>query len=222
MVNEIDRTNAKLVDHIRFYRLIKFSLKSVLNFGKYKGKTIDEIIKIDFSYFNYCLKDVGFFCVENELIEAIKLKNPLLPIINEAIVSNSEKYFKWIEQEKNYNFKMKIRAQEEMFSDYAYIVDDDEPEDWNGKDKIIHDTNMTLFEFAVDIEAYSANLYEKEGQFFIDLNKGKDNSNNTKILKTLLVRGVLKENKLSSLKVLMQNDKYFAVDKGFSLKHPFQ
>ena len=50
----------------------KYERQDVLLFGKYKGKTIAEVLKIDSSYLNWCLTNVGSFKVSDELAKEIK------------------------------------------------------------------------------------------------------------------------------------------------------
>lgn len=49
-----------------------FTLKSTLNFGKYNGKTVSEVIKSDVRYLEWCIKNIEWFKMNNKLKEKIK------------------------------------------------------------------------------------------------------------------------------------------------------
>ena len=56
-------------------RISKIINDNTLNFGKYKGKTISEIIEIDKNYINWCKKENIFDQKELQLIEVVEKEN---------------------------------------------------------------------------------------------------------------------------------------------------
>ena len=62
--------NADLVGHIIF----NAANKEVFNFGKYKGKTVEDVFNTDTSYYDWMMK--GTFPLSTKrIITAIKLRN---------------------------------------------------------------------------------------------------------------------------------------------------
>ncbi|MDB2490871.1 hypothetical protein N9W90_00710 [Flavobacteriaceae bacterium] len=47
-----------------------YNLDTVLNFGKYKGETVVDILKKDSTYISYCLKEGEDFYITDQVYEA--------------------------------------------------------------------------------------------------------------------------------------------------------
>lgn len=55
-------------------KIIKlYDLHSVLDFGKYQGKTIEEILKIDNLYIDECFQSEEWFCITEAVFESLEI-----------------------------------------------------------------------------------------------------------------------------------------------------
>lgn len=70
--------------------LILYNSKSVLNFGKHKGKTILEVLTIEPAYINWCLKEIYSFVLSETALEEFKKLNTGFDFSEEIIKSNNE------------------------------------------------------------------------------------------------------------------------------------
>jgi len=65
----------------------KYKLNQKLNFGKYKSKTIKEIINNDINYIIWCIKNIENFNLDHEsIIEFINNKEKIA--VNNNLISN--------------------------------------------------------------------------------------------------------------------------------------
>ena len=49
--------------------------ETIFDFGAHKGKSLKEVLLMDFSYINWCIKTLDWFCIEPSEIEKIKNKS---------------------------------------------------------------------------------------------------------------------------------------------------
>jgi len=52
----------------------KMNFDTVLNFGKYKGHTIEEVYEMDASYLKWCLENIERFTLPEKFIQLIEEK----------------------------------------------------------------------------------------------------------------------------------------------------
>jgi len=68
-----------------------YELSTVFNFGKHKGKTLQQVFTIAPSYADWCLKEVSYFVISHKTFNLLKELNPKYFFSSEArnaIVSN--------------------------------------------------------------------------------------------------------------------------------------
>lgn len=75
---------------MKFYRL-----DTEFTFGKYKGKTVKEIIEIQPTYLEWCAINLDHFYISDEIIEEIKVIKPDFTITEEGQQKLAEKYSNW-------------------------------------------------------------------------------------------------------------------------------
>lgn len=136
------------------YPIWKFYNKSVIRFGKHKGKTVEEILKIAPSYItNFCLLQVENFCLSQETLNLIKESYPNIKLSEEAIKQQNIKASLWNESltKDEYDHYNEIEIQqleqewEKEMLDYEYqshiesIVEEEED--------LIYDTNIVPEEY---------------------------------------------------------------------------
>lgn len=54
-------------------RMKSYSLETTLTFGKYKGKTVKQIVSIEPSYINWCVINNAYFYIEPSVIAEIEM-----------------------------------------------------------------------------------------------------------------------------------------------------
>lgn len=92
--------------YIRFY-----DLNSTFTFGKFKGKTLNEVIEIQPSYIDWCAINLGHFCIAYEDMKKIRKFAPDFRMSKEGQQSIIEKITEWDkdrldEEENEQNAKM--------------------------------------------------------------------------------------------------------------------
>ncbi len=82
------------MNYFRKYRGIKIhhSVTQILNFGKFEGKTIKEIIELQPSYIDWCTINLNHFFITNNLIKEIREIIPNFALSAKAIEINDEKW----------------------------------------------------------------------------------------------------------------------------------
>lgn len=68
-----------------------FELTTRFGFGKYEGKTLEEIFSSDSDYIETCILNVEDFCVEEKAIQRLFEKYPDNEISDSAINTNLDK-----------------------------------------------------------------------------------------------------------------------------------
>lgn len=72
-----------------------YTLDTEFTFGKYKGKTVKEIIEIQPTYLEWCAINLDHFYISDEIIEEIKVIKPDFTITEEGQQKLAEKYSNW-------------------------------------------------------------------------------------------------------------------------------
>ncbi len=72
-----------------------YDLKTVLNFGKYNGKKLSEVIKIHPSYINWCILNLDHFLVEDDDLENFKKINSNFFFSKKALDKLEKKWDVW-------------------------------------------------------------------------------------------------------------------------------
>lgn len=87
--------------------LRQYTLDSIFNLPKHRGRTVREVAKIDPSYVYWCIRDVDSFYVSEETFLAIKdINRPFRLTVakrEETRRALDEKKKRWEDQEKEYN-----------------------------------------------------------------------------------------------------------------------
>lgn len=71
--------------------MTNFTKNSVLDFGKYNGKTLCEVFAENPGYIEWCMKKVEFFELDDNTINELQLLRPGFKFSSEARKSNEEK-----------------------------------------------------------------------------------------------------------------------------------
>ena len=73
-----------------------------MEFGKYMGLSVNEIISQDPQYLNWCIINIDEFCVSEEILVLIKMKNIN---ISESKIINTAKLHLLEQQKSDYSFE---------------------------------------------------------------------------------------------------------------------
>ena len=68
-----------------------YELNRRLNFGMYNGKTFREVLLKSSEYVEYCIKDLGSFCISINALKEIGKKYPSITFSEAACQINKEK-----------------------------------------------------------------------------------------------------------------------------------
>jgi len=79
-----------------------YDLNTVLNFGKFEGKTIQEVAGIQPSYLDWCAINLEHFYIDDEEVEALKEAYPSFSFSEEAKAKLAEKYEAWENEQEDY------------------------------------------------------------------------------------------------------------------------
>jgi hypothetical protein len=74
-----------------------YNLDTEITFGRFKGKTIEEVLLLEPSYFNFCILNLDHFFLSGEVIAQMKEKNKNFIISETASQKLEEKYADWLE-----------------------------------------------------------------------------------------------------------------------------
>lgn len=109
-----------------------YDLESEFKFGKYEGKTLQEVVKIDPEYINTCsIKEKDFF-IAGPVIEDLKKLNPELNLSDVALQNLADKHSAWKhemdidedDEEGTYDY-----FDEQAWKDEFGLPEDDEADD---------------------------------------------------------------------------------------------
>lgn len=76
-----------------------FTLEDIINFGKYKGYSFSDIIELQPNYIIWCLKNIEWFCLSDELFNiVIEYKVIEKEAIIKLLVENNENEMNEIEK----------------------------------------------------------------------------------------------------------------------------
>lgn len=105
-----------------------YSLDTEFTFGKFKGRTLKEVIDIHPYYLEWCLLNLDHFFLSDETIESIKQIKPDFMLSETASRKRQEKYQAWEQEQSN---RQNERDYQE--DDYHHRWTDDELEmgDWD-------------------------------------------------------------------------------------------
>jgi len=80
-----------------------YNLDTEFTFGKFKGKTVREVLDIQHSYIDWCAINLDHFFISDEVKEEIKSIVPNFSISEEAQNKLSEKYETWENEQEDYD-----------------------------------------------------------------------------------------------------------------------
>ena len=102
-----------------------YNLDSIFTFGKFKGKTVKEVIELQPSYLDWCLKSIDSFSISENVITEIKANKPDFTFSSEALQKISIK-----------NVKQQLTEETTRNSDYDSTDYSDfaDSSDWNHYD----------------------------------------------------------------------------------------
>ena len=72
-----------------------YNLETTMNFGKYKGKTLREILTANPNYVNWCLINVDYFHISNSTLTEIEINEPCFKLNKEALEMQKSKEITW-------------------------------------------------------------------------------------------------------------------------------
>lgn len=72
-----------------------YTLDSVFTFGRYSGQTLREVLAIEPDYLDWCLRNLGHFCMSDETVQAIKQILPSFSLSPQAETCRSENLWAW-------------------------------------------------------------------------------------------------------------------------------
>lgn len=72
-----------------------YTLNTKFTFGKFSGKTLEEVLKIQPGYIDWCLINLDHYCLSKHVIEQIKVLKPGFTISEKAEQILSDKYLTW-------------------------------------------------------------------------------------------------------------------------------
>jgi len=94
---EIEKANQtrkkEIVDKLPIVRdkFTVYEQESTLNFGKYKGKTINEIYQFEPTYIEWCIEKINGFAIAEKTINFLIKKSMNFSFKEETIIKNNEK-----------------------------------------------------------------------------------------------------------------------------------
>ncbi len=74
-----------------------YELDTEFTFGKYQGKTLEEVFEIEPAFINYCLINHEHFNLSDDILEELKEQNPDFQFSEEALDKREDKFAKWEE-----------------------------------------------------------------------------------------------------------------------------
>lgn len=80
-----------------------YNLDTEFTFGQFEGKTVREVLDIQYSYIDWCAINLDHFFISDEVIEEIKSIVPDFSISEEGQNKLSEKYETWKNEQKDYD-----------------------------------------------------------------------------------------------------------------------
>jgi len=80
-----------------------YNLDTEFTFGKYKGKTVREVLEIEHSYIDWSAINLDHFFISDEVMEEIKSILPDFSISEEGQKKLSEKYETWENEQEDYD-----------------------------------------------------------------------------------------------------------------------
>lgn len=92
-----------------------YTFDTEFTFGKYKGKTIKEVLELQPNYLDWCAINLDHFYVSDEIITEIKEIKPDFTISEEAKQKLADKYSTWENEQEQDDF--------EDYDDYSPIYE---------------------------------------------------------------------------------------------------
>ena len=77
-----------------------YDLDSIFTFGKFKGKSLEEILSIQTSYIKWCILNVAHFVLTQETLEQILLQETDFKLTATEEKKRKEKELKWDQQQQ--------------------------------------------------------------------------------------------------------------------------
>jgi hypothetical protein len=103
-----------------------YSLSDQFDFGKHKGKTVDEVLSIDKRYFSWCHKNIEYFLIGDDVIDKYsgKLGDTTVKAANGQTMTFKEFLVYWnktkIEKaDKRYESTLERERRREAEQDYT-------------------------------------------------------------------------------------------------------
>ena len=87
-----------------------YDLETTLNFGKFEGKKLSEVIRIQPTYINWCILNLDHFLVDDEDLEEFKKINSKFFFSDKALKKLEKKWDVWDRNE--------MRKQEAALDDW--------------------------------------------------------------------------------------------------------
>jgi len=104
-----------------------YTLDTEFTFGKFSGKTIREVIKIQPDYIDWCAINLDHFYISDEIITEVKAIIPTFVLSEEGQSKLTEKYETWESQQQDNDDNDYYDDNSPSYEKYggAYGYDDD-------------------------------------------------------------------------------------------------
>jgi hypothetical protein len=96
-----------------------YSLHTRFSFGKYQGKTLEDVILIQSSYIEWCSVNLDHFYIDNDVISRIKEILPSFSLSMEAKQILNAKYHQWEEKQNYFNDNSYVYYERESYGEFA-------------------------------------------------------------------------------------------------------
>lgn len=80
-----------------------YDLKTEFTFGKFEGKTMEEVLNLQPDYIDWCAKNLDHFYISDETINELKALKPDFLLTQEASEILNSKYEKWDSERDDYD-----------------------------------------------------------------------------------------------------------------------
>lgn len=103
ILSKASKTTISTIDYERFNCHQYHNVFSKITFGKYDGKTLFEIIRIDQSYISWCIINLEHFYINEITLNQIKILSPYFELSSTEKAILEEKLAKWNQEKSKIN-----------------------------------------------------------------------------------------------------------------------
>lgn len=110
-----------------------YDLNTEFTFGKYKGRTVQDVLNIQPSYIDWCAVYLDHFFITNETISELKSLNKDFSLTEKGLKRLDEKFDNWKTDRENYRKSKNYHHRERTFDNYSGSYAQ-EVEGWSDED----------------------------------------------------------------------------------------